>query len=109
MKIVRWDRSAQRFSSEKLQKVGLFASDRFLLDLYCLEPGQSQRPHTHPGSEKVYLVQEGVGRFRIGDEERSLGPGEAVRAAPGELHGVTNASEQRLVVLTLMAPPPEPA
>ena len=55
MKISRWDASAQSFAAEKMQKVGLFASDSFFLDLYCLEPGQSQKAHAHEGSDKVYL------------------------------------------------------
>jgi mannose-6-phosphate isomerase-like protein (cupin superfamily) len=106
MKVIRWDREAQRFSSERMQKAGLFASDAFLLDLYCLEPGQAQRPHAHEGSHKVYLVQEGRGRFRIGDEEQELCSGQATMASAGQVHGIVNDSEERLVVLTLMAPPP---
>ena len=106
MKVVRWDRSAQRFSEEKMQKVGLFSSERFFLDLYCLEPGQSQKAHAHAGSDKVYLVAEGSGRFRIGGEESSLHAGQAVMAPSGEEHGIVNDSDGRLVVLTLMAPPP---
>jgi len=106
MKVVRWDAEAQRFSPEKMQKVGLFSSERFFLDLYCLEPGQSQKPHAHDGSDKVYLVVEGRGRFQVGAEERNLETGEAVMAASGAVHGILNDSEKRLVVLTLMAPPP---
>ncbi len=106
MKIVRWDAAAQRFSLEKMQKVGLFSSERFFLDLYCLEPGQAQKPHAHEGSDKVYLVVEGRGRFHVAGEERPLGPGEGVMAGSGEVHGIVNDSEGRLVVLTLMAPPP---
>ena len=107
MKIVRWDAAAHRFSSEKMQKVGLFSSERFFLDLYCLEPGQSQKPHAHDGSDKVYLVLEGRGRFRVATEEQSLGAGEGVMAGSGDVHGIVNDSEERLVVLTLMAPPPQ--
>jgi quercetin dioxygenase-like cupin family protein len=106
MKIVRWDRPAWRFAGEKMQKVGLFASERFFCDVYCLEPGQEQRPHAHDGSDKVYLVVEGSGRFRVGDEERTLAAGEATLAAPGEVHGIANDSGARLVVLTFMSPPP---
>ncbi len=106
MKVVRWDESARQFSGDKMQKVGLFASERFFLDLYCLEPGQQQKAHAHEGSDKVYLVVEGSGRFRSGDDEQTLGAGEAVMAGPGEIHGIENDSGQRLVVLTLMAPPP---
>jgi quercetin dioxygenase-like cupin family protein len=106
MNVARWDKSAQRFSGEKLVKVPLFSSERFFLDLYCLEPGQSQKAHAHTGSDKVYLVVEGSGRFRVGDEERALGQGEATLAPAGQAHAVTNDSGARLVVLTLMAPPP---
>jgi len=106
MKVVRWDESARAFSPEKLRKVGLFETPRFFLDLYCLEPGQSQKPHAHDGSDKVYLVVEGRGRVTVGDEERGLARGEAVLAASGEVHGIANDSDARLVVLTFMSPPP---
>lgn len=106
MQVARWDASAYRFAAEKLQKVGLFASERFFLDLYCLEPGQTQNPHSHEDSDKVYLVVEGRGSFSVGDETRKLGPGEATLAPAGDRHGITNDSGERLVVLTLMTPPP---
>ncbi|HTO55506.1 MAG TPA: cupin domain-containing protein [Myxococcota bacterium] len=106
MKVQRWDASAWAFSSEKLRKVGLFETERFFLDLYCLEPGQSQKPHAHAGCDKVYLVLEGRGRVRVGDEERPLAAGEAVLAGSGEVHGIENDSAARLVVLTWMSPPP---
>ena len=109
MRVASWDQSAWKFSGEKLSKVPLFASPRFFLDLYCLEPGQSQKPHAHEGSDKVYLVVEGRGRFRVADAERTLGAGEAVMAGSGEVHGIENDSGARLVVLTLMAPPPKHA
>ena len=106
MKVVRWDASAQRFAADKMQKVPLFASDRFFCDLYCLEPGQSQKIHAHAGSDKVYLVAEGEGRFSIGGEQRRLTSGEATFAPADQAHGVANDSKARLVVLTFMAPPP---
>lgn len=106
MNVARWDESAWSFSTEKMKKVGLFSSERFFLDLYCLEPGQSQTPHAHSGCDKVYLVTQGQARVTVGDEERTLGAGEAVIAASGEVHGLLNESSERAVVLTFMAPPP---
>ena len=106
MKVVRWDTTAAAFSTEKMKKVGLFSSERFFLDLYCLEPGQAQTPHAHAGCDKVYLVAQGRARVRVGNEERTLEAGEAVMAASGEVHGLVNDSAERAVVLTLMAPPP---
>ena len=95
MKVVRWDESAAAFSPEKMKKVGLFETERFFLDLYCLEPGQTQKPHAHDGCDKVYLVVEGRARVRVGDEERALAAGEAVLAASGEVHGIENDSRAR--------------
>lgn len=106
MKVQRWDRSAWAFSTEKMKKIGLFETERFFLDLYCLEPGQSQTAHAHAGCDKVYLVVEGRGRFRVGDEEQQLAAGETVMASSGEVHGIENDSGARLVVLTWMSPPP---
>jgi quercetin dioxygenase-like cupin family protein len=105
-RVVRFDAEAQRFSSDRMQKVGLFSGEDFFLDLYCLEPGQAQKPHAHAGSAKVYLVLEGAGQVTLGEDEVALGAGEAVMAHPGEIHGLRNDSTDRLVVMTLMAPPP---
>ena len=98
--------SETRFSSEKMQKVALFASSHYFCDLYCLEPGQHQRVHSHPESDKIYYVIEGTGVFHIAGEEKSLGPGEIVIARPGEDHGVVNRSSSNLVLLVFMTPRP---
>jgi len=96
----------RRFSREKMVKVGLFETERFFCDLYCFEPGQVQKPHTHAGSDKVYVVLEGQGRFRIGGEEKTLGKGTAVFAPAGTEHGVENPGPDQLILLVFMAPKP---
>ena len=48
-----------RFDDEKMQKVNLFESHRMFADLYCLKPGQQQKPHTHSENDKIYFVLEG--------------------------------------------------
>ena len=95
-----------RFSAEKMQKVPLFGSDKYFCDLYCLQPGQEQRIHSHAESDKIYYVIEGRGLFHIAGEERDLGVGETVVARPNEEHGVRNASEENLVLLVFMTPRP---
>jgi len=94
-----------RFSEEKFEKIGLFRTDRFTVDLYCLKPGQVQKPHVHEGIDKVYYIVEGEGVFRVGDEERVLGRGDAVLASAGQEHGLRNPGPDPLVILVLMAPP----
>jgi quercetin dioxygenase-like cupin family protein len=97
---------AIQFSKEKMKKNGVFETDRFLCDLYCFEPGQEQQPHTHGGQDKIYYVVEGTGRFKVGEEEKELGPGHIVLAPAGTNHGVANRGQQRLVTLVFVTPRP---
>ena len=94
------------FRPERMAKVNLFNEPQMFLDLYCLEPGQEQHPHTHEGAAKFYYVLDGEGTFTIGEEERACGPGHAVRALSGVVHGVRNAGDARLTLLVGMAPNP---
>jgi quercetin dioxygenase-like cupin family protein len=76
------------------------------MDVYCLEPGQSQKPHAHAGADKVYAVMEGHVQVRVGDDTAQLGPGEAALCPAGFDHGIENNSEARAAVLVFMSPPP---
>jgi quercetin dioxygenase-like cupin family protein len=94
------------FSPEKMKKIGLFDTRHLFCDVYCFEPGQIQKPHTHQESDKVYYVLEGKGIFKIGGEEKELGEQQITLAPAGIEHGVTNHGNQRLVLLVFMAPNP---
>ena len=94
------------FSEEKMKKNSLFDSPHLFYDAYCLLPGQSQKVHAHEGSDKIYYVLDGTGRFTIGDEEENLGEGNAVIARAGIPHGVRNETDENLVLLVTMAPRP---
>jgi quercetin dioxygenase-like cupin family protein len=94
------------FSPEKLQKLNLFETPQMFCDIYCLEPGQAQKVHSHAGATKFYFVLEGSGHFTIGDETRTLGPGGLAWSAPDQAHGVEASSAARLVCLVAMGPNP---
>ena len=94
------------FSDEKMKKNSLFDSPHLFYDAYCLLPGQAQKVHAHDGSDKIYYVLSGTGRFTIGDEEDDLGAGHAVIARAGVPHGVRNETEENLILLVTMAPKP---
>ena len=94
------------FSKEKMKKNALFDSPHLFYDAYCLLPGQSQKIHAHEGSDKVYYVLRGTGRFTVGEEEIDLGEGNAVIARAGDPHGVRNETQEDLVLLVMMAPRP---
>lgn len=106
---VRNVRSEGRFSTEKMQKVNLFETERMFADVYCLEPGQEQKRHAHAGADKIYFVLEGTGSFHIGEEERELGVDQIVLAPADVEHGVRNQSDARLMLLVFMAPNPNKA
>jgi mannose-6-phosphate isomerase-like protein (cupin superfamily) len=94
------------FSEEKMKKNALFDSPHLFYDTYCLLPGQAQKVHAHEGSDKVYYVLRGTGRFTVGEEESDLGEGNAVIARAGDFHGVRNETQEDLVLLVTMAPRP---
>lgn len=96
----------QQFSLEKMKKNNIFQTPRLFCDVYCFEPGQEQKGHVHGDQDKVYLVLEGQGTFKVGTDERVLGPGQGTMAPAGEEHGVLNHTHTRLKVLVFVAPNP---
>jgi quercetin dioxygenase-like cupin family protein len=92
--------------AERFFKATLFRSERLLLGLNCLEPGQAQAVHDHADQDKFYFVLEGEGAFTVGAEARTAAPGVAVWAPAGVEHGVANRGSRRLVLLVGIAPSP---
>jgi mannose-6-phosphate isomerase-like protein (cupin superfamily) len=106
MEVFKDARAAVAFGPDKMKKVNLFDTPRMFCDVYGLNPGQEQTAHAHAGSDKVYFVLDGVGHFRIGDEERAAGSGTAVLAPAGASHAVHNRGPAQLTLLVFMAPKP---
>jgi quercetin dioxygenase-like cupin family protein len=96
----------QQFGVEKMKKNNIFQTPRLFCDVYCFEPGQEQKGHVHGDQDKVYLVLEGEGTFKVGNEERVLARGQGTMAPAGEEHGVMNHTRARLKVLVFVAPNP---
>jgi quercetin dioxygenase-like cupin family protein len=101
-------RSLTRFSADKMQKNGIFATDHLTADLFCFEPGQAQRSHKQTDADKVYFVLEGIGRFTVGRTTREFKAGTAILVPANEEHGIINMAEERLMMLVFAAPPAKP-
>ena len=99
-------KDVQEFSQEKMKKYNLFQTSRFFCDVYGFESGQEQKGHVHADQDKVYLVLEGSGTFRVGSESKVLKVGQGTMAPAGQEHGVVNHTSERLRVLVFMAPNP---
>lgn len=95
-----------KFSADKMTKIALATTPRTQVDLYCLGPGQEQKPHAHEGQDKIYVVLEGRARVVVGGAEETLEPGEAVVATAGQPHGIRNAGSAPLLALVVVTPPP---
>ena len=64
------------------------------LSYFRMDPGyRVPFGHTHSEQEEIYVVLAGGGRVAVGDEIVEVGQWDAVRIAPGELHGMEAGSE----------------
>jgi quercetin dioxygenase-like cupin family protein len=87
-------------------KATLFESPRLLVGLNAFEPGQAHALHAHAGQDKVYHVLEGEGLFLLEDRTLPMRAGDLLVAPEGVPHGIHNTSENRLIVLAILAPSP---
>lgn len=94
------------FRADKMAKVALATTARAQLDLYCLRPGQEQKPHAHADQDKIYIALEGRGRVVLDGVDEPLEAGEAVVARAGAEHGVRNDGADPFLVLVVVTPPP---
>jgi quercetin dioxygenase-like cupin family protein len=99
-------REHAKFRPDKMAKIALATTPRAQLDLYCLEPGQDQKPHAHDDQDKIYFVLDGRGRVTLGGANETLEAGEAVVAPAGVPHGIANDGAAPLTVLVVVTPPP---
>lgn len=61
--------------------------------LWRLTPGQASTKHRHTTQTELYVVLEGVGRIRVGDEQFTLEPLSSALVEPGEVRQIFNDSD----------------
>jgi quercetin dioxygenase-like cupin family protein len=98
--------SVATFNPEKMGKSTIFKSEHILVGLNAFEPGQAHQLHTHEGMDKVYHVLKGRGLFILEDREIEMEAGLMLVAPDGVPHGIQNHSNDRLIVLAVLAPAP---
>lgn len=98
--------SVVEYRDDKMNKVNLYESPRLFCDVYCIQPGQSQRAHDHQRNDKVYHALTGTCHVLIGEEVKPLSPGMVAVAPAGIVHGLENRSEEPATLLVMMAPHP---
>lgn len=73
--------------------------------LWRLAPGQTITRHRHKTQEELYVVLEGTGRIRVGDELLTLAPLSALRVGADTVRQVFNDTDADALWLMAGAPP----
>jgi quercetin dioxygenase-like cupin family protein len=73
--------------------------------LWRLQPGQASTRHRHFGEHELYVVLEGTGRMRVGDELLTLAPLSAVAVEPDVVRQAFNDTDRDALWLVAGAPP----
>jgi mannose-6-phosphate isomerase-like protein (cupin superfamily) len=76
--------------------------------LWRLHPGQASTRHRHRRTHELYVLLEGTGRIRIGEEPYTLEPLSSLLVDPAEIRQLFNDTEADQLWLVVGAPP-EPA
>ena len=78
------------------------------IEVWKLPPGASEGSHTHDGDntlEEFYYFISGHGVMWMDDEERPVGPGDAVMAPPGVDHGFRTTGDAPLKLVIAWGAP----
>src|SRR4051794_37634641 len=73
--------------------------------LWRLEPGQASTRHRHTSQDELYVLLEGRGRVRVGDELLTLEPLSALYVDAETVRQVFNDSDADALWLVVGAPP----
>ena len=72
--------------------------------MWRLEPGQASTKHKHETQSELYVVLEGTGRVRIGDDVLTLAPLSALLVEAKTVRQVFNDTEEDCLWLVVGAP-----
>lgn len=76
--------------------------------LWRLGPGQASTRHRHRATTELYVLLEGTGRIRVGQDLHTLDPLSSLLVEPGEVRQLFNDTDADQLWLVVGAPP-EPA
>jgi quercetin dioxygenase-like cupin family protein len=85
----------------------IFKSNDHEIHLWRIIPGEWVYPHTHPHTEDIWYIVQGVGEYyTTSQEKRTVGPGDIATASPGEVHGIFNSGTEDIIVYSVLSPLP---
>jgi len=96
-------RLAQQHLASPRRYLEALRGTKLSVGLYKLRKGQEDEQAPHP-EEEAYVVLEGRGRFRMGDEDVAVGPGH-VFTVPARVEHRFHSIEEDMLLLVFFAPP----
>ncbi len=72
--------------------------------MWRLRPGQASTKHRHVAQEELYVLLEGRGRIRVGEEALTLTPLDALLVPPESVRQVFNDTDDEALWLVVGAP-----
>ena len=91
--------------SHLLLAAGQFGSENLAVTWVEGEPGSEQAVHSHDGREQVYVIVQGRGAMRVGEEVEEVRAGTAILVPPGTDHSIRNVGEEKLIYVSATSPP----
>ena len=73
--------------------------------MWRLKPGQASTKHRHGQQEELYILLEGKGRVRIGEEVLTMAPRDALLVEPHTIRQPFNDTDEDQLWLVVGAPP----
>ncbi len=77
--------------------------DKLAVTWVDVEPGCRQIPHRHL-PEQVYVIVNGQGVMRVGDEYQAVAVGDVVYVPSNVVHGIENNAQEKLTYITAATP-----
>ena len=81
-------------------------SERVTITKVIVQSGAEQPRHTHETSEQIWIATKGKGMLLLADDKELLfEPGDVVRFADGDIHGLLNDGAEEFVYISVTSPP----
>lgn len=93
------------FSRHEARRIRALATERFAVDLWCLEPGQATPVLLLKDQDASYTVVGGRSWFVTDEGEIGLDPMGTLLVPGGVAHGIDNRGADPLIVVATVAPP----
>ena len=72
--------------------------------LWRLVPGQASTRHRHQSTTELYVLLEGTGRIRVGDDVQTVAPLSSVLVDPGQIRQLFNDTDTDQLWIVVGAP-----